>query len=115
MINVYLLVVIIAALILVVIIAALVLPKVRSVQRRKALERILERYRQSRQALVLYVMLNRQCSEDVSYQRIARFVKNHIPFDDHCFIDGMLVYDRQSLLDSACSILARDPNGIDKI
>ena len=114
MINVYLLVVI-AVLILAVIIAAIVVPKVRSVQRRKALEQILERYRQSRQALVRYVMLNRQCSEDVSYERIARFVKNHIPFDDHGFIDRMLVYDRQSLLDSARSILARDPNGIDKI
>ena len=101
-------------LVLVVFVVALVVSQVRSKRRKHTLE-LLRKRDQSRQALVRYVQLNRQCSEDVSYQRIARFVKNHIPFDDHCFIDGMLVYDRQSLLDSARSILALDPDEIDKI
>lgn len=101
----------IAALILVV----LVVLKVRSVQRRKALEQILERYQQSGQALVRYVMLNRRCSEEVAYQRIATFVKKQVPLDDHDYIDGMLAHDRQSLLDSARSILVHDPDEIDKI
>src|SRR5258708_5674619 len=110
-INLYLLVGSIAALILVVIVVL----KVRSVQRRKALKQILERYQQSRQALVRYVMVNRRCSEEVAYQRLATFVKKHVPLDDHNYIDRMLAHDRQSLLDSARRILVHDPDEIDKI
>ena len=104
----------IGVLVLLVMVVALVVLRAESGHRRKALEHRRETDA-SGLALVRYIQLNRQCSEDVSYERIARFVKNHIPFDDHGFIDRMLVYDRQSLLDSARSILARDPNGIDKI
>jgi hypothetical protein len=81
----------------------------------KALEHILEMYHQSGQALVRYVMLNRQCSEEVAYQRIATFVKKHVPLDDHSSIERMLAYDNQSLLDWAHSILVYDPDEIDKI
>jgi SnoaL-like polyketide cyclase len=110
-ITVYLLGGSIAALILVVIVVL----KVWSVQRRKALKQILERYHESEQALVRYVMLNRQCSEEVAYQRLATFVKKHVPLDDHNHIDRTLAHDRQSLLDSASSILVHDPDEIDKI
>jgi hypothetical protein len=110
-INLYLLGGSIAALILVVIVVL----KVRSVQRRKALKQLLERYHQSREALVRYIMLNRQCSEEVAYQRLATFVKKHVPLDDHNDIDRMLAHDRQSLLDRARSILVHNPDEIDKI
>ncbi len=94
MINVYLLGGSIVAFILVMIVGL----KVRSVQRRKALKQILER-----------------CSEEVAYQRLATFVKKHVPLDDHNYIDRMLAHDRQSLLDSARNILVHDPDEIDKI
>lgn len=100
--------------IVVLILVAIILAKARSMRRRKALEQILERYR-SGQALVRYVMLNRQCSEEVAYERLAPFVKKHIPLDDHSSIDAMLADDRQGLLDSARSILVHDPDEIDKI
>jgi hypothetical protein len=115
MVNVYLFGGSIAVLILAVVVVAIVISKVRSVQRRKALEQILERYHLSGQALVRYVMLNHQCSEDVAYQRLATFFKKHVPLDDHSSVDKMLAYDRQSLLDSARSILVHDPDEIDKI
>jgi len=109
--NVYLLGASIAVLMLV----AIVVSKVRSIQRRKALEQILERYHQSGEALVRYIMLNRQCSEDAAYRRLATFVKKHVPLDDRSSIDRMLASDRQSLLDSTRSILIHDPDEIDKI
>ena len=78
--NVYLLYGSIAGLLLVVM-AAVVVPKARYARRRKALEQLLvERDRQSGQALVRYVMLNRHCSEEVAYQRLAAFVNKHVPF-----------------------------------
>lgn len=109
--NVYLLGGSIAALILIVIVVL----KVMSVQRRKTLEQILESYQQSGQALVRYVMVNRRCSEEVAYQRIATFVKKHVPLDDHNYIDEMLVRDRQGLIDKARNILVHDSDEIDKI
>lgn len=107
----------IAGLILAIVIIAIVVPKVKSLQRRKALEQILERYQysQSRQALIRYVMLNRQCSEDIAYQRLATFVQRHTPLDDTINTDRMSARDRQSLLDAAQSILIHDPDEIDKI
>ena len=105
----------IAVLLVVVIVIAIVVARLRSAQRRKALDQILERYRQSGQALVRYVMLNRQCTEEVAYQRIARFVKKHVPLDQHSSIDRMLAFDKQSLLDRTLSILVHDPDEIDKI
>ena len=111
MISAYLLGESIAALLFIVIIVL----KVRYAQRRKALEQILERAYQSGQALVRYVMLNRQCSEEVAYQRLAAFVKKHVPFNDQSYVDRMLAQDRQSLLDSARNLLVQDPNEIDKI
>lgn len=107
----------IAGLILVIVIIAIVAPKVKSLQRRKALEQILERqqHSQSRQALVRYVMLNRQCSEDIAYQRLATFVQRHAPLNDAINTDRMSERDMQSLLDAAQSILLHDPDAIDKI
>ena len=105
----------IIALLLILIVIAIVVLKVRSVQRRKALEQLAARYHQSWRALLLYVMLNHQCSEEVAYQRLAAFVKKHIPSDNQSDVDRMLAQDRQSLLDSARNILAHDPNEIDKI
>ncbi len=93
----------------------IVVARLKSAQRRKALEQIIGMYYQSGQALVRYVMLNRQCSEEVAYQRIATFVKERVLFDEHSSIDSMLAHDRQSLLDRALSILVHDPGEIDKI
>jgi hypothetical protein len=105
----------IAALLVIVIVVAIVVPKVRYIQRRKALEQILETYHQPGLALVRYVMLNRQCSEEAAYQRLAIFVKKYVPLDDQGYIDRMLAQDRQSLLDSARNILVHVPDEIGKI
>ena len=84
----------IAVLIVVVTVIAIVVARLKSAQRRKALEQIIEMYHQSGQALVRYVMLHSQCSEEVAYQRIATFVKKHVPFGEHSSIDRMLAHDR---------------------
>ena len=93
---------------------AIVVLKVKSTQRRKALEYLSER-NYCGLALVRYVMLNRQCSEEVAYQHLARFVKKHVPLDEQSSIDRMLALDRQSLIDRTQSILVHDPDEIDKI
>jgi predicted small secreted protein len=114
----YLLGVIIAVLVCIVIIVALVVLSVKSAQQRKALEQIREQIRErygSGLALVRYVQLNRQCSEEVAYQRLATFVKHHEPFDDHSSIDRMVAHDRQGLLEKARRLLVDDPDAIDKI
>ena len=105
----------IAALLVVVMVVALVVPKVRYVLQRKALEQILERYYQSGLAFVRYVMLNRQGSEEAAYQRLALFVKNHVPFDDQGYVESMLAQDRQSLVDRAREIVVHDPDELDEI
>lgn len=115
LINLYLLSGGTAVLIVVLIIIAITVLKTKSAWRRKALEEILERYYQSKQALLRYVMLNRQCSEEAAYQRIAKFVKQHVPPDDYSRVDRMLAYGRQYLLDNACNLIAHDPDAIDKI
>ena len=94
---------------------SLVIRNVRSQQRRKAIESLGEKLRQSELALVRYVMLNRQCSEEVAYQRLATFVKLHTPYDDHDFVSRLVVDNRQRLLEKAQEILARAPDEIDKI
>ncbi|HCI80552.1 MAG TPA: hypothetical protein DHW02_12780 [Ktedonobacter sp.] len=94
---------------------ALVIARVKYAQQRKELEQMIEMYYQSGLALVRYVMLNRQCSEIVAYQRIKTFVKNHVPFDEQSSIDRMFLYDRQGLLDKAVSTLVLAPDEIDKI
>ena len=93
----------------------LVVHLVRSVQRRKALEQLQERYQQPGQALVRYVQLNRQCSEEEAYHRLATFVKKKVPFDEHSYIDRMLAHNRQSIVERAQSLVVDDPNEIDKI
>ena len=87
----------------------------RNMRRRRALEQLLERYQQSREALLRYVMLNRQCSEESAYKRLAVFVKRHAPLDEYSAIDMMLASNRQRLIDMVQDILASDPNEIDKI
>lgn len=87
----------------------------RNMRRRKALEQLLERYQQSREALLRYVMLNRQCSEESAYKRLAVFMKSHAPIDEYSTIDMMLASNRQRLIDMVQDILASDPNEIDKI
>ena len=96
-------------------IGAVVVLKIRRIQRRKAPGQIAEDYEWSRRALVLYVMLNRQCSEDAAYQRIATLVKKRVPLDDHGLIDWMLAQDRQGLVNRARDLLMRDPDEIDDI
>lgn len=87
----------------------------RNMRRRKALEQLLERYQQSREALLRYVMLNRQCSEESAYKRLAVFMKSHAPIDEYSTIDMMLASNRHRLIDMVQDILASDPNEIDKI
>jgi 3-phosphoglycerate kinase len=96
-----------------VVILAVIVPKAMSARRRKALEQILETYQQAQQALVRYVMLNRQCSEDAAFKRIATFVKNNMALADNGPI--VSISDKQDLLDIARTILAREPDAIDKI
>lgn len=113
--NAYLLGGSLAVLVLVAIVFTLVVVRVRRTQRRKELESLLKRYQQSRLALVRFVMLNRQCSEEIAYQRLATFVKNHVSSDYHSSIDRVLAQDRESLIDSVQRLLAHDPDEIDKI
>jgi hypothetical protein len=103
------------ALLLILLALAIIFLKLRDAQRRKALRQFAKSYHRSRRALVLYVMMNHQCSEEVAYQRLAAFVKKHVPLDDQGYVDRMLMQDRESLIDYARNILARDPNAIDKI
>ncbi len=105
----------IVALLFIVIGVALVVRAVRRARSRKVLEQLLETDQQSGQALVRYVQLNRQCSEEEAYQRLATFVKRHRPFDDHDYIDKMVASDRQGLLERARSLLIDDPDEIDKV
>jgi hypothetical protein len=69
----------------------------------------------SRLALVRFVQLHRQCSEEAAYQRIATFVKDFVPLDDWSFIDSMFAHERQRLLALAQEILVADPDAIDEI
>lgn len=94
--------------------AALVVSQVRSQQRKRALELLRERD-QSKQALVRYVQMNRQCSEEVVYQRLAAYIKKHVPLDDHSYVEKMLVHDRSGLLEHAQSLLVHAPHELDKI
>ncbi len=101
-------------LVLSVIVFASVVVRVESKRRRKALEHMRERYA-SGLALVRYVQLNRQCSEVASYQRLATFVKKHVPVDGSSSIECILAHDRQRLLERAQGLLVQDPDAIDKI
>lgn len=101
-------------LVLVIIVATLVISWVRQIQRRHVLESTRERSR-SRQALVRYVQLRYQCSEEIAYQRLAAFVKRHVPLDEQPSIEHMAAQDRQNLLELAQSILAYHPDEIDEI
>jgi hypothetical protein len=101
-------------LVLSVIVFASAVVRVESKRQRKALERVRERYASGR-ALVRYVQLNRQCSEVASYQRLATFVKKHVPIDGSSSIECMLAHDRQRLLERAQGLLVQDPDAIDKI
>lgn len=97
------------------IVTALVVSKLKYVERRKALEQIIETYKQSGPSLIRYVMLNRQCSEERAYQRLKTFVKNHVPFYEHGSIDSMFAQDRQYVVDMALGILCHCPDEIDNI
>ncbi|HEY6542002.1 MAG TPA: hypothetical protein VIZ18_13750 [Ktedonobacteraceae bacterium] len=99
----------------IIVLIAIGLVKRRHHLRRQALRQLLDRHQQSGLALVRYVMLNRQCSEERAFQRIAIFVKMHVPTEDQNSIDWLLANDRQSLLNRAGSILVSQPNEIDKI
>ena len=72
------------------------------------------RYR-SGQALVRYVQLHNQCSEEAAYQRLAAYVKRHVPLHEYPFIEYMLTYDRKRLLEFARRVLMRNPDEIDEI
>ena len=104
----------ITVLVLMVMVVAVVVLLIKSIQRRKALEHRRERDA-SGLALVRYIQLNRQCSEEAAYQRVATFVKQHVQFDDSSALERMVAYDRQSLLVLAQSLLVHDPHAIDMI
>jgi hypothetical protein len=105
----------IIALLIITAIIAIVLLKIRSAQRKKALEHLRASQQQSRRALLLFVMLNHQCSEEAAYQRIATFVKKYVPLEEQSSIERMLAQDRPGLLDRTRDILAQNPHEIDKI
>jgi hypothetical protein len=90
------------------------LASAKSIPRRKALEPIQAGYG-SGLALVRYVQLHRHCSEEGAYERLAAFVKQHGPFDDQGSLEGMLVRERQRLVETAQDLLADDPDAIDTI
>ena len=104
----------IAVLVLMVIVVAVVVLRAKRGHRRKALEHRRERDAAGL-ALVRYIQLNRQCSEEAAYQRLATFVKKHVLFDDSSSIERMVAHDRQSLLAIAQGLIVQDPNAIDKI
>src|SRR5690348_8864650 len=95
---------IILLLVFALIVFAILFSKIRYRRQRKTLERLLEGH-QADLALVRYVMLNRQCSEEAAYRRIATFIKRHVPLDDRGYVDEMLARDRQSLTEKARDIL----------
>ncbi len=99
----------------IILLIAIGLVRRRNAQRRQAFRQLLERRQQPGLALVRYVMLNRQCSEEQTYQRIATFLKTHFPNEDPNEIDELLSNDRQRLLHKVGSILVHHPNDIDKI
>ena len=69
----------------------------------------------SGQALIRYIQLHDQCSEEAAYQRLAVYVKRHVPPGEWSSVDYMLAYDRQRLLELAQRILIRNPDEIDVI
>lgn len=97
-----------------VVIAVIVAVQARSVRRRRALE-LLRKRDLSGQALVRFIQMNRQCSEETAYQRLATFVKKHVPRDDHGYIESMLAHERPSLLEYVQSVLVHHPDELDKI
>ncbi len=89
-------------------------PRAMSIQGRKALEQRRARYT-SGLALIRYIQLNRRCSEEDAYQRLATFVKKHVPSDCPGSIERMAAHNRQSLLEIAQGLVVHDPDEIDKI
>lgn len=110
----FLLAAIILLLVFALIFAAILVSKIRYRRQRKTLERLLGGY-QADLALVRYVMLNRQCSEEVAYRRIATFIKEHVPLDDQSYVDEMLARNKQSLLEKAHEILLNNSSELEKI
>ncbi len=104
----------IEVLVLMVMVVALGVRRAKSVDPRKALEQRRERDA-SGLALVRYIQLNRHCSEEASYQRLATFVKKYITLDDSSSLERIVAHDRQSLLAITQDILVHDPHAIDKI
>jgi hypothetical protein len=104
----------VTAFVFVLIAAIFVIARVKRMLSRHARERVQEKYR-SRQALVRYVQLRYQCSEEVAYQRVATFVKRHVPGDEWDSVEYMAAYDRQRLLELAQRILMHNPDEIDEI
>ena len=100
--------------VLVIIASIFVFAWVKRMLSRYARERVQERY-QSRQALVRYVQLRYQCSEEAAYHRLAVFVKRHVPGDEQASVEYMAAYDRQRLLELAQRILMHNPDEIDEI
>lgn len=105
---------VVTALVFVLIVTTFVIARVKRMLSRHARERVEERYR-SRQALVRYVQLRYQCSEEVAYQHVSAFVKRHVPYDEQASIEYMAVYDRQRLLELAQRIVMHNPDEIDEI
>ena len=95
-------------------VVALLVRRSRKSERSRALEQARARD-YAGLALIRYIMLNRQCSEEVAYKRVAAFVKRHVPMDDYPSIERMMAQDRRRLIERAQRLLASDPDEIDKI
>ena len=69
----------------------------------------------SSQALIRYIQMHNQCSEEAAYQRLAAFVKRHTPLDDQSSADYLLAHNKRRLVELAQRILLNNPDEIDEI
>ncbi len=102
-------------LLLVAITPALIMAWIKRMWRNRALERLREERYRSGQALLRYVQMHNQCSEEVAYQRLAAFVKRRVLLDQQSLIDYLAIEERQRLLELAQSFLMHNPDEIDNI
>jgi|GEM_PF-1810198 hypothetical protein len=104
----------IIVLVLGVVVGAFVFFWVGMVRGKLSLERLREKY-QSRQALICYVQLKYQCTEEAAYRYITNFLKKQVPLEEFPYVEYMAVHARQSLLARAQEIFQEDPDKIDEV
>lgn len=69
----------------------------------------------SGRALIRYIQMHNQYSEEAAYQRLAAFVIRHIPLDEQSTVYDSLAHNRRRLLELAQRILQNNPDEIDAI